>query len=204
MIHSLAGRLASIFVLYGESSVEDVDIYTYACEAIISTLVNITISITILLFFGRIIDGAIFMLVFTILRKFTGGHHADTHIKCILTFNVILVCALLISDLLAASAFENVAVIFIATVSLIGIFVLAPVGNENKPLDEIWALFAKKRGRWLTSALWIICIMDIYILNIQIGFIISLSMFSVFGSLAYAIKYNSASEREVIHYEKAR
>ena len=33
MIHNLSNRLAALFVAYGESSEENADIYTYACDA---------------------------------------------------------------------------------------------------------------------------------------------------------------------------
>jgi len=40
MVHRLAGRMASVFLLYGESSEEDLDIYAYVCEAVLATLIN--------------------------------------------------------------------------------------------------------------------------------------------------------------------
>ena len=195
MIHNLATKLASLFVLYGESADDDVDIYAYGCEAIISSIVNIGVAMMISFIFGRVLEGIIFMAVFALLRRYTGGYHADTHFKCIVTFNTILVFALVLvsmeSRLEPSFLNSNILTASIASISLIGIFAMAPVENENKPIDKELYPKTKRISRWMTIALWTICliniyIIDIYIMNGNFGFIISLSMFSVFGSLAYA------------------
>jgi len=187
MIHNLANRMASIFVLYGECSEEDADIYAYACEAIISTIVNIIAALVIALLMGKVIEATIFTLVFTTLRRYTGGHHAKTHFKCVLTYIVILTCTLMLLSLETMAQATNIIFLVIATVSTVGIFIIAPIGHDNKPLDDTVREVAKKKGRYLSAVLWMVCIADFYIIRNGISFAISLSMLSVLGSLIYAI-----------------
>jgi len=84
MIHNSANYIASVFVRYGESSEENADIYAYAIEAVLAVLFNVIICLIISVLFGRVPEGIIFISAFALLRRFTGGYHANSHTKCIL------------------------------------------------------------------------------------------------------------------------
>lgn len=186
MIHSLAGRMASFYVARGECSEKNADIFAYACEAIISTGINFLLALTVSIAFGRPIEGMLFTLIFVVLRKYTGGHHADSHLKCILTFNILLAFAL--SFLYAHTIFSigDFYTLLIVSISLVGIFMLAPMSHKNKPLSGAVRASAKIKGRIFVVILLLFCILDVFMIRSDFGFIVSLSVFSVFGSLAYA------------------
>ena len=197
MIHNLASWMSSIFVLYGESSEEDADIYTYVCEAIIATLINILVCLVIAFLFGRITEGIIFITAFVLLRRYAGGHHAKTHLRCITTFAVVFTCAMVFASVMPRVSLEGffaqLYTLLIATIASMGIAALAPVEHKNKSSGDEFSKVRKWKSRGLAFALWLVCVIDFYILNIQISFILSLSMFSVFGSMAYAIIYSCTS-----------
>lgn len=185
MIHKLAAWMASIFVSYGVSTEENSDIYAYACEAIIFTITSILIGLVVSLLFGRVIEGLVFILVFVLIRRYTGGHHAKTHFGCILTFNILLIGAFLVSSVVSWLQIANVFILILATLSLIGIFILVNAeydGNRFRKASKI-------KSRWIAFILWIFCVFEIFVLSTNFGLIISLSMFSVLGGLAYAIIY---------------
>jgi len=186
MIHSLAGRVASFFVARGECSEKNSDIFAYACEAIISTGINFFLALAVSVAFSKPMEGMLFTLLFVLLRRYTGGHHADSHFKCILTFNVILFFAL--SFLYVHTIFDtgDFYTLLIVSISLIGIFILAPICHKNKPLSDEVRASAKTKGRIFTVVLWLFCIIDTLMFHSDFGFIVSLSALSVFGSLAYA------------------
>jgi accessory gene regulator B len=73
------------------------DIYTYGFELMISNIISIVVALLIGIIFSEFINVIIFMITFMILRKFSGGYHADTYFKCnaIFAFNVILMIMLL-------------------------------------------------------------------------------------------------------------
>lgn len=192
MIHGLANKMASVFVVHGESSEENKDIYVYACEAIISAIVNVFVALLISLMFGRVVEGFIFISTFALLRSYTGGYHAETHLNCIIMFNVLL--SLAISFL--SFGINTTASLVISTISLIGIYCLSPIDHENKPLDDIMRSNVKKTGSILAVALWMFCIIDLLVLNIGMDLVVSISMFSVLGSIIVAKANNQASFRE--------
>ena len=89
MINNLAKRLTSVFVSSGEVRQEDEDIYAYACEILLSTLMNIIVCLIISVVLSQLIEGFLFMICFAWLRHYTGGHHAKHHWECITTFSII-------------------------------------------------------------------------------------------------------------------
>ena len=94
MIHTLSTRISKIFVYYGESTEEDADIYAYAVEAVLATLINVAICLFIAAVFGTLSSGIIFILTFASLRRLVGGYHASSHLKCILIFATIFTIAM--------------------------------------------------------------------------------------------------------------
>ena len=198
MIHSLAKRVASVFVLYGESSEEDADIYTYVCEAVIALLFNIAICLIIASLFGRVMDGIIFITVFAALRRYAGGHHAGTHFKCILTFSIIFIGVIVLMSVMSWFHVGNTVALLIATIACVGIVLLAPVEHANKVSGHEFGTRRKWISRILVSMLWLFCVIDFYILNSHLSLIVSFSMFSVFGSMAYAMMYRGIYLREEV------
>jgi len=127
MLHNFAGRIASLFVIYGEASEEDIDIYTYACEAVLSALLNVVFSLVIIFALGHVAQRLSFVIVFVILRRYTGGHHAKTHFRCILTFCVLLTFAMLLVSMLN----QAFIIVIIATIALVGIIVLSSTSRDK-------------------------------------------------------------------------
>ena len=48
MIHKFAARLANMFIRNNIAKLEDKDIYTYTCEIMLSTFINILVCLAIL------------------------------------------------------------------------------------------------------------------------------------------------------------
>ena len=198
MLHNLANRIASVFVLYGESTEENADIYAYACEAVLAFLVNLLICIAIALLFGRIIEGIVFIAAFALLRRYTGGYHASAHYKCILIFGSILTCSMILLNLSLLIDAGRVIALVIATIAGVGIFALTSVENKRNPSNEDFRRSSKHVSRWISFILWLFCIINYFIFDNPIGFAISLSMFSVFVSAAYVKISNYFNFRKVV------
>ena len=195
MIHSLATRMASVFVLYGESSEEDADIYAYACGAVLSLLANILVCLVIAFLFGRVIEGMVFIACFALLRRHAGGHHANTHLNCILAFSAILISVMVLLTFASWFQVSGIVAVVIAGIALVGIIFLAPVEHKNKVSGVEFHKSQKRKSGWLALMLYVICILNLYIISSGFGFVISLAMFFVFGSMAYATVYKMCLRR---------
>lgn len=192
MIHYLAVRMASVFVRYGECSNEDADIYAYACEAIIALVVNILACLAIAVLFNRFTDGAIFLVVFALLRRQTGGHHARTHLGCISSFAGIVIISMALMLLASWLGVADFVAIFAATVSWIGISVLPPIDHKSRHSGRDASIRNASwgKGRLFAFILWLLCITDVFVLGSQINFAISISMLAVLVSMVYAMYHS--------------
>ena len=119
------------------------DIYVYGTELTLSFLITVTIIIAAGLIAGDVLSSLIFLSVSILLRRFTGGYHANTYIKC----KIITVGSYLMSFF--ASRYLSIAWWMYILIFIFGntiIHFLAPIENPNKPLncDE------KKKNRALS------------------------------------------------------
>ena len=191
MIHKLAAGMASIFVSYGESSEENMDIYTYACEAMIATLFNVLVCMIIGVAFGRLSESITFMVVFASLRRYVGGYHTKTHFRCILAFSIMLVGSLVAITLLYPWQYNHFAISIIATMVVAGIYTLALHGGLAS------TALANKKGICLLVSFWAFCLGGQYVLGLTISSVIAYAMLAVLGSLLCAKaheKYNKKGE----------
>ena len=186
MIHGLARRVALVFASYGECNEDEVDIYTYALEAMIAPIVNIVICLIISLVFGRLLEGTIFILAFMLLRRFTGGYHAKTHYKCILTFCTVLALSFLLSFVLQNLNMGLIAAPTIATSAWVGILALTLI-KSNKEVSLKKEQHRKQQiQRIVASTLFfILCVVLCSLHMTSIAMIISTSMFFVFIGLLF-------------------
>lgn len=134
MITSLANVIADFFVNNNAIGSKEREIYVYGSEAIFSALVNMIIVILSGLIMHEIRNALIFYAVFLVMRKYCGGYHAKTHLRCNLIFilNILVVLLLIKNASIISVSFYVTAII----ISNILIFWLAPIANENKPLEN--------------------------------------------------------------------
>jgi accessory gene regulator B len=143
-------------------------------------------------------EGILFITTFALLRRYTGGYHAKTHLNCILGFSGILAGTMTMLHLASQVQIGNMPTLILATVAFIGIYICIPVDQSDTPLGSEGYKKTRKKGRWLSFVIWLTCVIDAYIINLDIGFTLSLSMLSVFGSMLCVLLYRYASVKEVI------
>lgn len=109
------------------------EIYTYGFEILLSFLTSTFVIIAVGLILHRIISTLTFLIVFILVRRFTGGFHASTYLKCkIFTVSVYLIVIFL-------SSFCNInswMFLILGATGLCVICRLGPIENSNKPLTD--------------------------------------------------------------------
>ena len=99
---------------------EEIEFYRYGIEITLSSLINITLISIIGIVTDYTFESMMFLVVFIIMRSFTGGYHANTYIKCNLVTSISFVILLLIFKI-------------IRHISLKSIILIA---NKNKPIEN--------------------------------------------------------------------
>jgi accessory gene regulator B len=132
---SLLSKSIAIFLLKKEIiTSEDIEICEYGFELMIATVIGLGLVLLSGLIMGEFILSVVFYVVFVIVRFFTGGYHANTHLKCKLT--LILCCnfVLIMTKLLICTS--NVyTIIALHSVYLFAVLVFSPVENANAPIE---------------------------------------------------------------------
>lgn len=135
MIINLSTKIANKLVLNKTISKDEYELYIYGLFMLISQLLYLTITIIFGCIFSCIIESMIFYISFQFIRKFAGGYHASTELKCeILSTLSILVCIVII-HLSHTNNFQTLLLIMSVIASLF-IFSMCPVDTLEKPLSE--------------------------------------------------------------------
>lgn len=164
MISKLAKNIARFFVKQNIAESRNEAIYAYGMELLISDVLNGLLALIIALVSGKLFPVLVLFTVFMILRRFSGGYHADTHCGCILTMVVVMLiyCYGICNLPTGIIWFVNIAFI---TFSGICIFLLSPVAHPNKPVSEEKGRKLKVKSR-IAYILFVIAVMTLYAVKI--------------------------------------
>jgi len=123
---------------------EEKELFTYGLQQGFIMIINIISSILVGLLFHMVWESIIFLIAYIPLRSYAGGYHARTHVRC-----YILSIGIIGAVLWGIKFFEwtNFNCLITALVGGIIIFLLAPRGDVNKPLDELEIVVYKSRAR---------------------------------------------------------
>lgn len=136
MIESVSISISKAWAESGVISGDEVDSYRYGLELLISTALNLLAIVCISVVLGHSMMFVPYLIAFIPMRLFAGGYHAGRHWMCILlnafVYSVALFTMQLLSDFTSA-----VFCVAASAISLILVFIFAPVEARNKPLYEI-------------------------------------------------------------------
>lgn len=133
---SLLSKYIALF-LFNNNIIDEssVSVCEYGMEIIISTLIGFLLILTSGIVFGEIGAAMLFYGLFVAVRLFSGGYHANSHLKCKLTM---LCCCLLVlvTAKYLIDKFSLVHHLLFLAVYILTIFNFAPIENINIPLDD--------------------------------------------------------------------
>lgn len=133
MLNKVATKLTKTMLAYKIIAEDMFDIYVYGFELLLSFLFNTTIIIIAGILLGRILQTLLFLLIFVLLRSFTGGYHANTYGVCTTVTFMVYGGVLLLSELFVPS------MLFYGVLAIVGVtllLALAPIEHPNKKITE--------------------------------------------------------------------
>lgn len=116
-----------------EADVREASIYGIAIS--LSTVFNYLLILVIGVCFHSFFSVVIFSIVFNTLRKYMGGYHCTTYVRCNITFCIIFVLVVALSKLLC-NIINLSLVIMVLLFCGYGIWYWGPVENIHKPISE--------------------------------------------------------------------
>lgn len=135
MFRNLAEDITFLLIKNKIVEIEKREIYIYGLEVI---LLNGGLLITFLiisLLCGEMVNFLAYLIFFLPMRLFSGGYHAETSERCFILSTIAFGASIAVSKLIPLLYISNTGKI-IGAVSVIVILVLAPLINENNPLNQ--------------------------------------------------------------------
>lgn len=152
-MEKFSSKLIELFVSNDLIKNEDKEIYKYAVNIILSSLIHIATVMIIGLCFNLFIESLVFYFSFIAIRKFAGGYHAKTPVRCYLfsfASNIIILC--LVKWLSSINTLFIFIFIIFELLCVVLILLISPLDTENNPLTGQ----EKKMYRMLTSIITIL------------------------------------------------
>jgi len=175
MLYGICSRVIQSAVEGGLISMEATEEYVYGLELTISAIISYVTVIAIGFMMHMPLEAAMFLIIYTTLRRYVGGFHFNSQLVCYLSNYFICPAVLLAVKYLG---FNAVFYSIIISLSSLLLWLSAPIPSANKPLDD-----KEKKIYRLVSRLMIafVCVVFFICLNISIWVskIITISVFVV-------------------------
>lgn len=93
MTHEFARRITAFLLKKNKITKSDVEVCTYGYSILLGEIFQTLLLIIMGVFFHRLRETIIFIIVFVSVRRHAGGYHASTRINCIITTILMTVAA---------------------------------------------------------------------------------------------------------------
>lgn len=129
---------------------ENRDLYEYGIRQLCFTSLNFVTEVCIGILSGMLTECVLFLIAYIPLRRFAGGFHAKSELRCYGISTLLLSIGLALIRFAQNTRTEFVLpMLFIVACGII--FTVAPVDSYAKPLDEMEHKVFQKRTRWILS-----------------------------------------------------
>ena len=192
MEHYLSTAFAKHLLSKNIIKEEMFEVYVYGAELFLSFAITNAIIIILGIIINQITATLIHLLIFIALRRFTGGYHATTYLKCKITMVAIYAFTIASAIYVEISIYWYVLLMVAGNVT---IFFSAPIENPNKKLDES----QKKKCKILSHISFIIVAGSGVILMHyfeMLGKTVFFSLFSVIALMIIAILMKGEKQNE--------
>lgn len=149
---------------------EKYSIFQYGCELMISTGVSTIIFVIISLITQSFLSSMLFYAGFLLTRKFCGGFHASTYIRChlLFAFNHLV---FIVFDKFFPHQYDLPTVIISGAFCIISIILFAPIDHKNKPFTKGEYYFFRKCSFILSGAILVGLTVSVVFMNVLPYFI---------------------------------
>lgn len=133
MSELITNKILNFITHYKKLESNDIQIYTYGILLILSDLSNFLIILVPSLFLHKLSVGIVFITIFCLIRRYSGGYHCSSNIKCNITYLMIYIMMLLM--LQQPNFINSQKINILYYLSSIFIIFLAPI-SRNRYFNE--------------------------------------------------------------------
>ena len=134
MFNYVSTRITEKMVKCGTVADQDKELYLFGIQQGLTNILNLVTTVIIGLVLGVLWQMLLFMAAYIPLRSFAGGYHAKTPLRCYILSVLLHTAIALAIKYVDLHIYFQLGLLISASIT---VFLLSPVGNENKPLDEL-------------------------------------------------------------------
>lgn len=193
MFNYISNNIADYFVKHNAVKEEDRDVIRYGVEISLSTLTSFILVLIIGFFTGCFLEGIVFLCMLMLVKKNTGGYHANSYLTCNL-FTV----SIFIINLLLYKAFEFMPAVIcflVGTASCMLIAFYAPCEHINHPLTPARKQKLKKISIFVSMLVLLFAFL-LFILKFKIYIFIILVLTTICINLIVGLKAESRRNKK--------
>lgn len=137
----------------GIISLEESPLYEYGLHEIGVTLLNLITDLLVGALMRMTVPCIIFLVIYIPLRRFAGGYHAKTELRCYGISTLLVLSALCVIRVIPANG--TVLLSMLVGASIV-IWLLAPIDSANKSLDKTEYRVYRRRSRGILIIHWVL------------------------------------------------
>lgn len=185
MVAYLSDKVVVKFIQSGSIQEDEKALYIYGLQQGFFIILNVVTIMIIGSANGMFWESILFMVAYLPLRSFAGGFHAKSPMLCYL-YSITLISAVLLA--IRFIPWTNSICLGLAVIAGVVIFILSPVEDFNKPLDQIETVIYKKWTRIILaveSAIFLLALVSgqTYILSVIAVSLVCLSIMLILGKM---------------------
>lgn len=186
MYRAISKRTVEWLIRKGTIQQEEQAVYEYSFEVLYSDLFYALIGLALALLLRGVLATLLFLAGFFTLRKFAGGYHASSYIRCHLLFACNQVAAILLFHLIPHNVIFPVVTAMLAA-SSVCVLVFAPVDNENRPFSGSERKYFRRMSLIMLAVVWAVfaLLLLFHLLSTEYALTYFFGVFSVSISLFF-------------------
>lgn len=192
MLDKYASKITNCLVENNIINEADSEVYSFGFKNGFVILANILIVLIIGVVLGMPLESLLLLLVFIPLRSCAGGIHTSSNLRCIMLSAVVVFLLLIVANMI--QGFMSASIMLpAAVVCMTVIYILSPVQDANKPLDDAEVKLYKKRTKRVLCAEFCVLLAFLYFEFTLAALVLTLTLFLVFLSVCTGATKNAAT-----------
>lgn len=169
-LEKISGVVVKSFVNQGIISDEEKGIYQFGLNQLFFFIVNMISSVAIGMITGMLAECLVFTLTYMLLRRYSGGYHARTSVRCYFLSVCLMIVVLKIIDITISNEYYHIVFVVLLLSGLV-IILKAPIESENKPLNDAEYEKYRKKSSVIMAVEIIVAICSFFFSTKQLVFV---------------------------------
>ena len=157
MIYKTSRHITDKLIRHGRVDSDDRELFEYGIFLVISQIIYALVCIICGIVFKCIAESLVLYVSFNFARKYSGGFHASTELRCFIISSLSILCSV---SLIKTFEIKDLCVPFIILLAAASavIIIFSPLDTDEKPLTEDEKVLFRKKSFLVLGVLLAVCI----------------------------------------------